>query len=54
MEINKIILSRESTVENLMKLEIYKSQRIHDGAYTRYNPIQPCMLNKILPGIKKK
>lgn len=37
-----------------MKLEIYKSQRIHDGTYTRYNPIQPCMLNKILPGIKKK
>lgn len=42
------------TLTNLMKLEIYISQRIHDGTHTRYNPIQVGMLNKILPGIKKK
>jgi len=37
-----------------MKLEIYISQRIHDGIHTRYDPIQVGMLNKILHGIKKK
>jgi len=42
------------TLTNLMKLEIYISQRIHDGTHTRYNPIQVGMLNKILPEIKKK